>query len=207
MKQYPSILNSSGKNFREFTAYVFDKIDGSNLRFEWSKKRGWYKFGTRNRLFDRTDEVFGCAVDLFLNTLAPEVEHALRKHKNLQSIVVFAEFAGENSFAGQHTANDEKKLYLFDAAINKKGLMGPKEFLDTFSNVTNRVLYIGTNKWNRTFIEDVKSGAIKGVTFEGVVGKFGEGHKLIMAKAKTQKWIDKVRALYHPNEAERIINS
>lgn len=33
-------------------------------------------------------------------------------------------------------------------------------------------------------------------TFEGVVGKAGEGHKLIMAKAKTQAWLDKVKALY-----------
>lgn len=59
MKQYPSINSSNGQSFKEFVADVFDKLDGSNLRFEWSKKQGWYKFGTRHRLFDNTDPVFG----------------------------------------------------------------------------------------------------------------------------------------------------
>ena len=45
MKTYPSIARSSGQSFREFDAHVFEKIDGSNLRFEWSEKRGWHKSG------------------------------------------------------------------------------------------------------------------------------------------------------------------
>ena len=51
---------------------AFDKIDGSNVRFQWNRKRGFYKFGTIviktsngrfvdkcfkvvNKYFDRTD--------------------------------------------------------------------------------------------------------------------------------------------------------
>ena len=70
MKSYPSVASSRGSQFRAFKAHVFDKIDGSNLRFEWSPKRGWYKFGTRKRLFDETDEVFGPAVRLWKETFA-----------------------------------------------------------------------------------------------------------------------------------------
>ncbi len=40
MKSYPSILGSTGQNFTEFDSFVFDKADGSNLRFEFSKKQG-----------------------------------------------------------------------------------------------------------------------------------------------------------------------
>ncbi len=44
MKEYPTIPQSIGTAFRELpNVYVFDKLDGSNLRFEWSKKKSWYK--------------------------------------------------------------------------------------------------------------------------------------------------------------------
>lgn len=35
-------------DYPEIYIYAFDKLDGSNIRFEWSRKRGFYKFGTRN---------------------------------------------------------------------------------------------------------------------------------------------------------------
>lgn len=54
MKQYPSI---NGQISYEFPVYVWDKLDGSNIRAEWSKKNGFYKFGTRERLLDSTDKV------------------------------------------------------------------------------------------------------------------------------------------------------
>ncbi len=40
-----------------------------------------------------------------------------------------------------------------------------------------------------------RENEIPGITFEGVVGKAKDGrHDLIMAKAKTKLWIEKVRA-------------
>jgi len=45
------------------------------------------------------------------------------------------------------------------------------------------------------------------ITFEGVVGKAGEGHKIIMAKAKTKAWHDAVHTRFSPEEAKRIIES
>lgn len=54
-----------------------------------------------------------------------------------------------------------------------------------------------------------EQGEIEGVIFEGVVGKAGHGktHDLVRAKAKTKAWIDKVKARYAPDEAERIVRS
>ena len=51
MKQYPKILYFDQAPINE-QCYAFDKIDGSNFRAEWSKKRGWYKFGTRNTMIN-----------------------------------------------------------------------------------------------------------------------------------------------------------
>ena len=43
--------------------------------------------------------------------------------------------------------------------------------------------------------------------FEGVVGKAGEKHKLIRAKAKTQAWIDKVLEIHGEKAGQKIVNS
>ena len=116
---------------------------------------------------------------------------------------VYAEFYGENSFAGQHE-DEPKVLSLFDVAPHKKGILGPKEFLDVYGHL-QVVEFLGIHRWTRSFVDNVRNGEFKG-SFEGVVGKAGEGHKLIMAKAKTQEWIDKVRSLYG-DKAEQIISS
>jgi hypothetical protein len=202
MKEYPSILSSNGNNHTEFRSYVFDKLDGSNLRFEWSRKRGWYKFGTRTRLFDESDEVFGEAIPLFNNTLADHLTKVARDNRWDQCIV-YAEFWGNNSFAGIHVPEDVKNLTVFDVAVLRKGILGPKQFLDLFDHlpIPN---YLGQINWTRGFCDKVRAGLIEGVTFEGVVGKAGEGHKLIMRKAKTQKWVDAVLARYGEEEAKNI---
>ena len=205
MKSYPSIPRATGQAFRAFDAYVFDKLDGSNLRFEWSKKQGWHKFGTRNRLFDETDEVFGCAVSLFQNDLGFSIAKVAIKER-WESVIVFAEFYGDNSFAGVHDPADEKRLALFDVAPYKKGILGPKEFVKLFGHL-EITKFLGLQHWSREFVEAVRLNQIEGVTFEGVVGKTGEGHNLVMAKAKTQDWIDKVKARYSEEDARKIIES
>jgi hypothetical protein len=51
VKEYPSLLSAddllarSGDHLgRPFVA--FDKLDGSNIRAEWDRKKGWHRFGT-----------------------------------------------------------------------------------------------------------------------------------------------------------------
>ncbi len=206
MKEYPSIPASTGNSFVEFDAYVFDKVDGSNLRFEWGRKQGWYKFGTRHRLFDQTDPVFGSAISLFNTKLSAPLTEIAKKER-WDQLIVFAEFWGPKSFAGNHEAGDDMHLTLFDANPHKKGILGPKEFLKLFADKVETAPFLGQYKWTRGFVERVWRGEIEGITLEGVVGKGGEGHKLRMAKTKTKTWIDKVKARYAPAEAEKIINS
>src|SRR5579862_2894932 len=122
MKSYPSIPKIINT---DKPVFVFSKYDGSNLRFQWNQKQGWYKFGTRTHLFDKTDKTFGCAIPIFQATLACQLEQIAKQNK-WQELTVFAEFWGENSFAGSHVQDDTKYLTLFDAAPYKKGILGPE---------------------------------------------------------------------------------
>jgi hypothetical protein len=205
VKTYPSIPRSTGQDFQEFDAYVFDKLDGSNLRWEWARKSGWYKHGTRSRLFDETDEVFGPAIPLFQKTLAEPLEKIARDER-WERMIVFVEFWGPRSLGGLHEPSDEKRLTLFDVNPHKKGILGPQSFLKMFGHL-DIPYFLGTTKWTRGFVEQVRRGEIPNITDEGVVGKAGEGHKLIMAKAKTQAWIDKILARYGEAEGRKIVES
>jgi len=193
---------------------VWDKLDGSNLRFEWNRKQAkkgfenaWTKQGTRKRLFDETDPIFGSAIALFHDTLAGPV-HDIAKHKGWESVTCFAEFWGPQSFAGWHNDQDVKRLTMFDVFPYKQGQMGSKEFLKLFGklDIPN---YLGKYKWTRGFVHDVRDGKIEGITREGVIGKSkdAKNNLTVMAKAKTQVWIDLVRASKGVAEAERIISS
>jgi hypothetical protein len=206
MKQYPSIQGSGGQRFREFEAYVFDKLDGSNLRMEWTRKAGWNKFGTRTRLFDENDLDFGSAIPIFRRDWELPLTEVARLQR-WNHLVVFMEFWGEKSFAGKHDTADQKKLTLFDACADKKGLLGPRDFLDAFDGLATPKFF-GIFKWTRGFVDRVRSGTEPaGLTFEGVVGKAGSRHELIMAKAKTQAWVDKVLAQYGEAEGRKLVES
>jgi hypothetical protein len=200
MKTYPSIPRSKGS---EGMLYTFDKIDGSNLRFEWSKKKGWHKFGTRRRLFDESDEIFGVAIPIFHNSLAEPLERTIRD-QGWDNATVFVEFWGENSFAGCHKEQDEKFLTLIDVSIYKKGIINPKDFLKLFGEYGPE--YLGLLKWNKSFIENVSNSNIDGITFEGVVGKVMINKRIVMVKAKTNAWKDKVREKFG-DQADKIIES
>jgi hypothetical protein len=205
MKSYPSIPRSTGQDFVEFDAYVFDKLDGSNLRWEWARKSGWYKHGTRTRLFDETDLVFGKAPSIFRETLANDLEKIARDQR-WERMIVFTEFWGPGSFAGLHEDTGEKYLTLIDVNPYKKGILGPRDFIKLFGHLRTPN-FLGKQRWTRGYVETVRRGEVEGITEEGVVGKGGEGHKLIMAKAKTQVWIDKVIAKYGAEEGRKIIDS
>ncbi len=207
MKDYPHIHRGTGQNFQEIpNAYVFDKLDGSNLRAEGSRKKGWYKFGSRTQLIDHTHPFLGSFLPLF----KAEFEDKLSKmmtDERWDSATVYGEFLGDHSFAGWHDPNDLKRYFIFDIAPYKKGILGPKEFLrlaETYQFA--HPAFLGNFNWTRGFVEQVWRGEVP-CTFEGVVGKGGDGHKLVMAKAKTQAWIAKVKATHTAVEAEKIINS
>lgn len=210
MKTYPSILKSSQGPHDD--CYVFVKYDGSNLRFEWSKKRGWYKFGTRKQLFDRSEPIFGSAIDLFLNKYGSSLEVVFKKEKlfrGCDNIIVFAEWFGSETFSGMHKPDDPKTIILFDVNPVKKGFLCPKDFLNFFGDLDVAEL-LAIRRFGNLLIKEVREGlldcsskySIKNEMPEGVICKGGSGHKIWMAKIKTQQYYDKLKEVYQDNWAQ-----
>lgn len=205
MKTYPSIKRYRADRHHGFEGFTFAKHDGSNLRFEWEKKRGWFRFGSRRRLLDESHEEFGSAMEMFLEGFAEPFERLAVEH-GWQSVIVFCEIWGARSFAGQHEPNDVKVLTPIDLAVYKKGLLSPLEFVQ-FCEGKFDVGYLGYRTWNESFVEAVQNSTMPGMAFEGVVGKNGSGHKRMAIKLKSQAWIKKVLSKYGEIEGRKLINS
>lgn len=207
MKEYPSIpYLTTGQKFREIPgAYVFDKLDGSSMRSEWSRKKGWFKHGKRHGLLDDSNPHLKVVPELFEKNLAEPLVRIARDNR-WQELVVFYEFWGDKSFAGLHEEGDPKFLSLFDVAVDKRGFMSPADFVKTFDGKVQTATFLGNHNWTRGFVQRVWDMDIPGVTFEGVVGKAGERHGIVRAKAKTRAWIEKVHQVYR-ERADSIINS
>ena len=168
MKQYNSIPHFKHGLFGE-NIYAFDKIDGSNMRFSYSPNKGWYKFGTKGVLIDKNTHLFGEGIDIFVNKYGKDLESIFqKKYQNIGEIVVFGEFFGENSFAGQHQENDIKDIIIFDISLYKRGIIPPKEFLDNFGHLhVPELIYSG--KYDMNLVNNVRNNVYN--LSEGVVCK------------------------------------
>lgn len=184
MKQYHSIntkINTSEP------VYVFDKLDGSNIRAEWTRKRGFYKFGSRRQLIDRKHTQLGEAVDLIRNKYEDDITQICRKQK-YERILCFFEFFGPNSFAGNHE-EEPHDVVLFDVNVHRKGIQLPQDFIKQFGQLDiASKLYFG--RIGPEFLQSVKESTLEGMTFEGVVCKTIKGG---MFKVKSQAWYDKLK--------------
>lgn len=176
---------------------AFDKMDGSNLRFEYSHKRGFYKFGSRNVMIDKQNPDFGFAIDIFLNKYNEGLSRIFREkeYRSIQSFVCFAECLGTKSSFGQHDfGNDNFDVTLFDINQHKKGFIPPRQFVKDFGNLgIPRIVYEGN--LNKEFVENVKNniyGLSEGVIGKGVIDnkKFGN---LYYCKIKTDDWFRRLR--------------
>lgn len=195
MNTYESIPGPPAHGGTGRSGWAFDKLDGTNLCVEWTKKRGWHKWSTRWRLFDHTDTDFGSAPALFQAGFAEPIEKVLRdKYKGRHEATAYFEFFGPGSFAGLHNPNDPtREIALIDIRIHRLGIVGPKEFLKNFGHLKiPRVVYQGPI--DHQFIQEVREGKF-GVN-EGVVAKGGEGHKLWMMKVKTLDYKARIKAMY-----------
>lgn len=189
MEQYPSVSRSI---IQSFPIYAYDKLDGSNIRCEWTQKHGFEKdkFGSRKVLMDKSHEFLGEAIDLFKNKYSEQLEKIFRDER-WQKVTIFFEYHSPNSFAGFH-ADEPHDVTLIDVHVYKKGYLPPNEFAKIFKAVeTPKLLYRGTV--NQTFIDDVKNGTLEGMTFEGVVCKAMEKRKYHMFKIKNKAWLDKLK--------------
>ena len=188
MKTYPSI----SREIVNHPIYAFDKLDGNNIRAEWSRKKGFYKFGTRKRLLDPNEEVFGVAHKLIME-MSYDLSIIFREQR-WDKVVAFFELHGPNSFAGLHDENDKLATTLIDVNVNKKGILEPKDFLKTFKNIDHaKLLYHGNP--NKQLTQSVNSGELEGMTFEGVVckGKHVSPGLPLMFKIKNDAWIKKLK--------------
>lgn len=188
MKEYPSISTLIQMGL---PIYAFDKIDGSNIRAEWSKKLGFYKFGSRKRLLGEDQPIIFKAQSRIL-----EQEDTIAKicEKNRwERIILFYEFAGQNSSFGNHVDTDDHKVWLIDANPYKRGILPPKEFLDHFGDVQHAPLLYRGN-CNNTLLDSVKNGTLEGLGPEGVVCKTkGKGNTILMFKIKREDWYQRLR--------------
>lgn len=197
MIEYPSIQRNI---IPSIPIYAFDKLDGSLIRAEWSRKNGFYKYGRKQGLLDHAYPLLNKARDLITAKYAANMT-AIHRKQRWNQVVCFFEFFGPNSFAGQHAEDDEHDVVLFDVSLPKTGLLDPRDFIKIFSSVqTPAVLYQG--KANATFQDEVKTGRLEGMTFEGVVCK-GIDRKQSMFKIKSDQWIDKLRTFCN-NDARKF---
>lgn len=189
MLQYPSIARwKDSKGFGK-PCLAFYKYDGSNLRWEWSPKRKWYKFGTRTQLFDYTHPIFGGAIAKFEFTMADEIEDIIcsqYKHKP-ERIVAFTEFFGTSSFAGTHDPEESKTLVLFDISVYKKGFLEPRQFVRLFEKTGFAAKVVYEGNMNQQFIDDVRHGAYP--VDEGVICKGQDW----TAKVKTFDYLNRLK--------------
>ena len=201
MKQYPTIPNSS-KAPRE-SCYAFVKYDGSNLRFTWTKKRGWHKFGTRHLLIDESS-IFGPAIPLFLEKYSTGLEKAF-SHKDFRGITeftVFAEWFGAKSIAGQHESDDPKDIILFDVNPLRKGILPPKKFLDYFGHL-DVAEHIYTGNLNEELIKNVKESNFDFLDFRSQKDIRTEIPEGIICKGRDGNWMSKIKAKAYFDEIRK----
>lgn len=205
MKQYNSIGRDLVKGLPFF---AFDKLDGSNVRAEWSPKRGFCKFGSRTQLMDETSPLGALSIPL-IKAQEDRVGSILRATKT-QEATCFFEFYGPSSFAGIHKW-DEKgfEVSLLDVSLFKQGLMSPGEFLKTFGGYVPIPNLVHYGNITESLVQQIRDGILPGVTFEGVVCKgapLKKGYPPHMFKLKSQAWIDKVKSLYKdPKKLEELL--
>lgn len=206
MKQYPSIpreIQYGGPY------YVFDKLDGSNIRAEWSKKQGFYKFGSRKVLLGEkgaTDQqtLLGESIDL-IKALQDTLTKVFQRNQ-WQQVVCFFEFWGPNSFAGLHQA-EPHKITLIDLHLHKQGIIDTREFIRAFDGVVDTPKLLHQGNFNKELEMRIRSGTLENMTFEGIVAKAPPRKKWempVMFKVKNQAWIDRVHALHGDKAAQYL---
>jgi hypothetical protein len=212
MKQYDSI-EYYGDHWG-LPGIGFDKLDGSNLRFEYSQKRGFYKSGSRNMMIDEKHDQFGFAVSLFNNKYGDALGKVFKtkNYRNSQSFVCFAELIGKNSSFGQHDfANDVFDIVLFDVSEHKRGLIPPKQFVDDFGHTgIPRVVYTGN--LNKELIKQVKNNQLEGfegsltegIIFKGQIKTKKGNNQLYYCKIKTNDWFTRLRSNHYDLYSQEI---
>lgn len=205
MKQYPSI---DATVRRGVLVYAFDKLDGSNIRAEWNKKKGFSKFGSRHQLIDESEKTLGPSIPLIKQKYEKDLTEIFKK-QNFDKVTCFFEFFGPGSFAGFHPSEEPKDVVLFDIDVYKTGLISPKEFISLTDQKVQTAKLLYTGNVTNEFEKEVRSGTLEGMSFEGVICKTIPSKKFhgpTMFKIKNQAWYDKlhVKCENNPEVYEKL---
>ncbi len=201
MIQYNSIPHLNACKLLGQPVFSFYKYDGSNLRFEWQPKRGFFKFGSRTQLINEKSEVFGESIPKFQDTMSKEILYRLENYyskkvfNNFDRIVVFCEFFGESSVAGNHDVNDEKQLKLFDVNLFKKGFIPPQDFIKIFDGFEPAAELLYNGNLNSSYIKEVQLNESQKLR-EGVICKGVIKGNVEMVKIKTDSWLEMIKGKF-----------
>ena len=203
MKQYNEIKKYDLTHLGQHI-FAFDKLDGSNFRVEWNRKlskksnftKGFKKYGTRNRVITHANDQFFKMIEIFEEKYAERVDERFRTHKlfkNADTITLYGEFYGPDSFGGFHNWDEEHDLYFFDAWLYKRNFLSPSEFYSEFRDISMpKLIYKGP--FEQQLIKDVEQN--KYSLREGVVYKFVNNGEVTTGKIKTLDWLEKVKMNY-----------
>lgn len=197
MTEYPHI-EYWNKGILGTPVIGFDKLDGQNLRMEWSKKRGWYKFGSKTSMFDHTHPEFGRSIEVFTKKYEADLNKVFRgkKYREIRGFTVFCEWCGPNSAYGLHDPNDTIDTVMLDVVPTERdaGFIEPRDFVKDFGHLDiPRVLYDGN--LNKQLVQDIRDGKFdvkEGLMLKGVQQNKG-GRRVWIVKAKTNAWLDGLR--------------
>ncbi len=189
MKTYPSIPTTINP---DISYHVFDKLDGSNIRAEWTAINGFHRFGSRTQLLSQGDTLAASTI-LILEKYGESLERVF-SDESYQKATCFFEYFGPESFAGDHPDPLEKMdVVLFDVNPHRKGILGPGQFLKLFGHLQTPEFF-GERRLDPRFVDAVRSGSLKGVSGEGVVCKALHKNQLKMTKIKSRSWLARLRA-------------
>lgn len=200
---YAKIPDSSEYPLKQ--CIMFEKYDGTNIHWLWRNQ--FTHFGVRRnryalnedgvREFTNEHRELAGLVDVFDAKLRPIEAYLASKYAD-QEVVLFTEYFGEHSFAGEHDARDEKHLILFDCSVDGE-LLPPDRFLGEFAAMqgvrTARVVYRGA--YNGSVSDRVREGKFN--VAEGVVIKGCVGGKIHMAKIKTIEYQKRLKERFGTN--------
>ena len=191
MQQYPSIVGSAKAPLGK-PCIAFYKYDGSNLRWEWSPKKGWNKFGTRTQLFDASEPTYAPAIEIFMKGLGDEIVRRTKdQHRGIERITAFTEYFGPTSFAGQHTPGEVMELRLIDVFLFKKAFVRPRDFVKWYGDMPQAAQVVYDGNLNQKFIDDVRKGGVYDL-WEGVVAKGDD----FSVKIKTDAYFKRLNEVY-----------
>lgn len=190
MKQYPLIPAGV---IADVPVHVFPKYDGSNVRAEWTRKKGWHLFGSRRRMLAPDTLLGDRARPLMLDTYGDDLARLFRARR-WERAVAFFEFFGPRSFAGAHEEDDAQEVMLLDVAVHRKGLLEPDALRQLCAGLKLPPL-LHHGPLSAAMVQQIRGGTFPGQTLEGVVAKgaYKTPGRPLSFKVKSAAWLAALR--------------